>query len=483
MASIRPFLVASFPLFLLPRVRPLGAEIVFALSLFACSQNAATGERSVDMSSSGATAEAAAPGASGSTSGSSMGLQSTPPGSSHSGSDAASGAPVEASSGGLATDAAGAGATAQDASSLTPGLTDPGSSGDGNFTIGPMYTSDPSNQVTSVPQGHQIHYDMLASQSTIYPGIAGQTPYTREVVLYVPQQYVPGTPAPFIVVQDGTWEVWLGRDPTVNPDPTGTTAAGNANLPAILDNLIAAKKLPPIVALFVANGGGDSVGSERGLEYDTVSGLYAQFVQTEVLPRAAMEAKTQLDIDLEFTQDPEGRMTLGGSSGGAASFSMAWWHPEYFNRVITFSGTFVNQVPASSPFPHGCWVYHDVDPYDADAATGLIVQHCAGAPTGCATPLSKTTCEGVGGCTWVTSGMQPLRMWLETAQNDMGAGSGPSSYRDFRLANQRMALALETMGYHYHFDYALSAGHLDGDVVAQTLPSALLYVWRGYPSE
>jgi hypothetical protein len=122
-----------------------------------------------------------------------------------------------------------------------------------------------------------------------------------------------------------------------------------------------------------------------------------------------------------------------------------------------------------------------VDPYSDAGPNGLIVQHCQGAPSGCATPLSQTACEAVTGCSWNTSMNQSLRMWLETGQNDNGAGSGPGSYRDFRLANQRMAASLKARGYHYHFDYAAAAGHLDGNVVAQTLAPALLWVWRGYP--
>jgi hypothetical protein len=145
--------------------------------------------------------------------------------------------------------------------------------------------------------------------------------------------------------------------------------------------------------------------------------------------------------------------------------------------VIAYSGTFVDAT-ASTVFPHGAWVYHDVDPYSATTPNGLIVQHCAGAAAGCATPLAQSTCGAVAGCTWDT-GVQPLRTWLEAGQHDNGAGSGP--YGDFLLANQRMALALKNKGYHYHYDYALGAGHADGNVIAQTLPAALTWVWRGYP--
>ena len=45
----------------------------------------------------------------------------------------------------------------------------------------------------------------------------------------------------------------------------------------------------------INSGGSDAQGSQRGLEYDTVSGLYAAFIESEVLPRVAAE------LGLEFT--------------------------------------------------------------------------------------------------------------------------------------------------------------------------------------
>ena len=51
-----------------------------------------------------------------------------------------------------------------------------------------------------------------------------------------------------------------------------------------LDNLIAEKRVPVLIAISIGNGGGDARGSQRGLEYDTMSGTYAEFVETEVLP-------------------------------------------------------------------------------------------------------------------------------------------------------------------------------------------------------
>ena len=54
--------------------------------------------------------------------------------------------------------------------------------------------------------------------------------------------YVPNTPAPFIVVHDG---------PRGKPDMT---------LPHILDNLIAQKRVPAMVAILISSGGGDAQG-------------------------------------------------------------------------------------------------------------------------------------------------------------------------------------------------------------------------------
>jgi enterochelin esterase family protein len=369
--------------------------------------------------------------------------------------DAASGGSGTGSAGGTSEAGPGSGAAAPDADVLTPGITDPGTEGDGDFTIGPTYTPDPLSTATGAPVGHRIEFQMLSSESTIYPGIKG--PYTRNVWVYVPQQYVPGTAAPFIVVQDGSYACWWGDNvPHMSP-PTAPNLAGTANLPNILDNLINAKMLPKIVVLFVDNGGGDAQGSERGLEYDTVSGLFAQFVETEVIPRVITEVQSQLKITLTLTEDPEGRATLGGSSGGAASFSMAWWHPEYFHKVLTYSATLIDQASPENPlYPHGCACYHDVDPNTVATMTpnGLVM---------------------------TTTPNEPIRMWLESAQNDNQVGGG--IYHDFKLASMRTAQEFMAKGYHYHYDYALAAGHLDGNVVAQTLPSALLWLWRGFPIE
>lgn len=92
-----------------------------------------------------------------------------------------------------------------------------------------------------------------------------------------------------------------------------------------LDNLIAQKRVPAMVAISIANGGGDAQG-QRGLEYDTMSGRYAEFVETEVLP--LVEAKCRVKL----TKDPDARATMGCSSGAAGA---AWRWPGIGRICIT----------------------------------------------------------------------------------------------------------------------------------------------------
>jgi iron(III)-enterobactin esterase len=289
-----------------------------------------------------------------------------------------------------------------------------------------------------VPHGDVFNFTMESKDSKIYPGIARDkdtfgTPdpenpaklivttshpatYTRRVAVYVPKQYVPGTEAPFIVGADG-------------PDRLLFTT---------LDNLIAENKLPAMIAISISNGSGDAQGSERGLEYDTMSGKYAEFVETEVLPLVEKQ------YNVKLTKDPEGRATMGGSSGGSCALIMAWYHPEWYHRVLTYSGTYVNQqYPWNPETPGGAWDFHE----------RLI-------------PNSPA---------------KPIRLWLEVGDRD---NYNPNVMRDemhdWVLANERMAKVLAAKGYHYQFVFARNAGHTDGTVKRQTLPEALEYLWQGY---
>src|SRR5438270_7635426 len=313
----------------------------------------------------------------------------------------------------------------------------PSAKEDGNFIIGPTHNPAPEMAANEgVPKGDVFEFTMESKDSKIYPGIAREpntfavpdpadpnkvivnshpAPYTRRVAVYVPKQYVPGTEAPFIVGADG-------------PDPS---------LFAALDNLIAGHRVPVMIAISIGNGGGDAQGSERGLEYDTMSGKYAEFVEAEVLPLVEKQYKVRL------TKDPEGRATMGGSSGGSCALIMAWYHPELYHRVLTYSGTYVNQQWPSNPeTPHGAWEFHE----------HLI-------------PNSPA---------------KPIRLWMHVSDRDNY--SSRDDYHDWVVANENMAKVLAAKGYHYQFVIARNAGHTDRTVKQQTLPEALEYIWQGYPT-
>jgi enterochelin esterase-like enzyme len=208
-----------------------------------------------------------------------------------------------------------------------------------------------------------------------------------------------------------------------------------------LDNLIAEHRVPVMIAISIGNGSGDAQGSERGLEYDTMSGLYAEWVESEVLPLVESQYRVKL------TGDPEGRATMGGSSGGSCALIMAWYHPELYHRVLTYSGTYVNQQwPHNSETPHGAWEFHE----------HLI-------------PNSKA---------------KPLRIWMEVGDRDnFNPNIMGDHMHDWVVANENMARVLAAKGYHYQFVFARNAGHTDRAVKLQTLPEALEYLWQGYPMD
>ena len=313
----------------------------------------------------------------------------------------------------------------------------PPSSQDGNYLLGPNHPASPDTlNNPAVPHGQVATFTMSSATSHFYPGIARTAgtfgvpdpqdpaklivttshpePYTRTVTVYIPAQYRRGTAAPFIVGADG-------------PDPLLFTT---------LDNLIAAHRVPTMIAISIANGGGDAQGSERGLEYDTMSGRYAEFVEHEVLP----EVESRYHVRL--SHDPDRRATMGGSSGGAAALIMAWYHPELYHRVLAYSGTWINQQWPSNPAtPHGAFEFPE----------HLVAD----------------------------SPRKPIRIWMEVGDRDL---FNPNVMRDgmhdWVIANEKMAAALAAKGYHYQFVFAQNAGHVDHAAKQQTLPEALEYLWQ-----
>jgi enterochelin esterase family protein len=311
-----------------------------------------------------------------------------------------------------------------------------GTEGDGDFEIGPDYKDAPEiSKVDGVAEGKSFSFTMQSKTSafftghdpTLKPELSGD--FTRKVEVVIPKAYVDGAEAPFMVVQDAR-----DRNPIVNS----------------INNLIADTNhpFPPVIAIFIANGGNDSIGSERGLEYDTMSGKYQSFIDAEVLPAITKDNGVKGAFpNLKFTSNPEGRAAYGCSSGGAAALTMGWFGNDTYRRLVTYSGTFVDQqnpkAPTEVEYPNGAWEYTDQ----------LIVGN---AP-------------------------KPLRVFLEVGEHDNGYTNDEASHHNWVMANQRVAAALKAKGYHYRFVFAKGAGHCDGGPIRQTLPDTLRWMWRGYP--
>src|SRR3954451_13619401 len=312
-----------------------------------------------------------------------------------------------------------------------------------NFVIGPKYVAAPERKVAEgVAQG-KVHQFVIDSKETklLNPGIARKQfgkvdpgnpktlivethpiDYKRAITVYIPAQYKAGTEAPFMVVHDG-------------PGPSKNPSSG---LRTILDNLIAQKRVPPIIVIHIANGGGDAQGHERGREYDNMNGDYAEYIETEVLPRVEKNCKVKL------TKDPDGRAAMGNSSGGSAALIMAWFRNDLYHRVLTTSGTFVNQAwPFDPEYPDGAWGFHET----------LIPN----------------------------SPKKPLRIFLSVGDRDLlNLNVMRDGMHDWVEANHRMAKVLKAKGYEYQYLFCRGARHSVGNAQQQFLPHAIEWLWRGY---
>jgi enterochelin esterase family protein len=322
------------------------------------------------------------------------------------GADAASGTDgATAATDGGAADGAGADGASGDGGFT---VTDPGTMGDGIVMIAAPFVASPDmTDKPGVAKGRTIQFQM--GNSTTF-GDGG-----RAAAVYLPAGYVSGTEVPFMVAQDG-----LGFSGDVRP---------------LLDNMIADGRLPAMAFVFADPAG------QRSVEYDTASDKYYRFVETELLPQAIAQVMMQANLVLNLTKNPEGRGAYGGSSGGAAAFTMGWFHPESYRRILTISGSFVALQHSPPDFPDGCADYF-------------------------MTTVPNTVPN-------VTPN-KPLRVFIEAGSNDLLSPT-------WRNANDSMGKALAAKGYHYRYVQAQGAYHEDAGARHQYLPDAMLWLWRGYP--
>jgi hypothetical protein len=125
-----------------------------------------------------------------------------------------------------------------------------------------------------IPKGRLIEH-LGWKGGSVYPDT------TRDWWVYVPQQYYSSSPPPaaaLLVCQDGA-------------------LPGAERGTVCLDNLIAAGTIPVTIAVLVAPGSQTPEdGSQRSLEYDTVSKRYTDFLAEDLLPL--------VEAEFNITKDP-----------------------------------------------------------------------------------------------------------------------------------------------------------------------------------
>jgi enterochelin esterase-like enzyme len=320
---------------------------------------------------------------------------------------------------------------------------DPGTEGDGDHIVGPDYAMDPDLTDRGHPKGRSFEFSMKLADSRIFRGDDSTLEPERKpvrterrVYVYVPAAYKDGIKAPILVMHDGPSRLELVRHALDN-----LTLSTDAN-----------RRLPAFIAISVENGGNDGKNSQRGLEYDTLSDRLARFINDEVLPAVLNNPEIKAAYPhLAFTENPWGRAVMGCSSGGAAALTMGWFRPDLFRRLITYSGTFVDQqdddAPEEAKYPLGAWEYHS-------------------------------------GMRLIEAGeKKPLRIFTHVSENDLRPNDPEETHHNWVMANQRTAAALKAKGYHYRFVFSRDARHCDRRVFEHTLADTLVWMWRGYHAE
>jgi enterochelin esterase family protein len=270
--------------------------------------------------------------------------------------------------------------------------------------------------------------EKLTHVSKIYDGMKS------DYWIYVPAQYDAKTPAALMVFQDG--EGYIDR-------------TGNRPILSVIDNLIAQKKVPVMICVFINPGDiTDSPGtptfnfvkgyadkwkrtlkdSMRSTLYDTVSDRYVRFLRDEVL--AEVGAKYNL------RKDAYSHAITGLSSGGICAFNADWQMPGEFGRVISWIGSYESiQWKEDAAVPDGGQDFPD-----------------------------KILREP----------KRNIRVWLQDGSNDL---ENPN-YGDWPMANIRMANALKTKGYDFHFSFGKGT-HNPGHGAAE-FPEEMTWLWRDY---
>lgn len=193
------------------------------------------------------------------------------------------------------------------------------------FVVGEFHEPPELETVESIPHGHVEEFEFASER-------LGNC---RVVYVYLPAGYDAHAAAlPALYVHDGG--EYLSR----------------ARLPVVLDNLIHAGEISPLIAVMV-----DPV--NRMTEY-RLNDSYLDFVVSELMPH--------IDDRFRTLKSSEGRGVMGASLGGLISVYLALKRPDLFSKAASQSGAFLlaqdrildlaREAPAAQLF------YFDVGKYE-----------------------------------------------------------------------------------------------------------------------
>jgi hypothetical protein len=155
---------------------------------------------------------------------------------------------------------------------------------------------------------------MLVHTSKLYNGMKSN------YWIYVPAQYDPAVPAALMVWQDGE------RYNTRNVEEACRLCPSLYRLQEVTDNLIAQKKIPVMIHVFVSPGTAPDGRSLRSVLYDTVSEKYGQFIrEVPGSTRSRQHPAGRLSRAIQGNPPVASRRSLRLLSPGGLQPRLAWW--------------------------------------------------------------------------------------------------------------------------------------------------------------
>jgi enterochelin esterase family protein len=149
----------------------------------------------------------------------------------------------------------------------------------------------------------------------------------RPLFVYTPPGFDKLSNVDLVIVFDGDTYGGGGEGVVLIPTPT------------ILDNLIAAKKIRPVVAVLIPNSSG-----HRSRDLGP-SAPFAEFIATELIPWAR--------ANYRIAPGPEHVVVAGSSRGGFAAAFCALQHPDVIGNVLSQSGSFwITNSDPNSTYPY-----------------------------------------------------------------------------------------------------------------------------------